>query len=151
MSNITYLDCTNSAKELYGQVRNEQIALCDILEDIADSLPHNVDKQICNHTAIVLNSIIKRAHKTEQNILFPYIKDNAPSAIDLTKTFARLKKQHLRDQYSGEELSEILLSYAISKPSHSAETTGYIIRAYFESLRRHIAFVDELISPTFDQ
>ncbi len=151
MNNITSLDCIANVKESYEQAISEQIALCDILEDIADSLPYNIDKQICNHTSIMLNSIIKRAHRIEQDILFPYLKDNAPNAIDLTKTFARLKKQNLRDQYSGEELAEILLSYAINKPSHSAETTGYIIRAYFESLRRHIAFVDELINPTFDQ
>ena len=38
----------------------------------------------------------------------------------------------------------MLLSYAEGRPTHSAEATGYMLRGFFEALRRHIAIEEEL-------
>ncbi len=151
MSNNPHNEQATNIKNCYDQVLLEQVTLCDILEDIADSLPHNVDKQLCLHTAKMLPPLIKRAHKIEQETLFPLLENSKECAVDLSATVKRLKAQHIRDEYNAEELAEILLSYGKGEPSHGAETTGYAIRGFFETLRRHIAFIEELISPALER
>ncbi len=134
-------------KSSYEQIRLEQLALCDVLEEIADSLPYNVDEQICIHTAKTIVPLIKRAHKIERENLFPLLQNNEKCAANLTAITEKIKKEHKIDEYNAEELAEILLSYGTGQPSHSAEATGYVIRGFFESLRRHIEFVHEIINP----
>ena len=39
--------------------------------------------------------------------------------------------EHAGDECFAEELSEVLLSYAEGRPTHSAEATGYMLREDF--------------------
>lgn len=124
----------------------EQRKLCDALESIADSLPDNVDRQTCMHAARALPPLIDRAHRFEENVLFIAIEEMSPVLLDLRPTLARLKLEHVGDEYSAEELSEVLMSYGEGTPMHTAEATGYLLRGFFEALRRHIAIEEELTS-----
>ncbi len=131
----------------YEQARQEQLALCDILEEIADSLPYNIDERACINAAQMIIPLIKRSHKMEVEILFPLLEDSDNCLANLSATIKRIRSEHIRDEFSAEEIAEILLSYGKGKPNQSPEATGYILRGFFESQRRHIAFVHELIAP----
>lgn len=122
----------------------EQRTLCDALEQIADSLPDAIDRKVCLHTARVLPTLMERSHRYEEDVLFVALDRPALTPFDLRPTLARLKLEHAGDECFAEELSEVLFSYAEGRPTHSAEATGYMLRGFFEALRRHIAIEEEL-------
>lgn len=132
---------------LFDRARIEQLALCDTLEEIADSLPDNIDRQVCVHTARVIGPIIDRAHRMEEDVIFPALEPFGVLVIDLKATLERLRIEHAGDESFAEELVEVLMSYGAGNPVHNAEATGYMLRGFFESLRRHIAFESELLGP----
>lgn len=122
----------------------EQRSLCDALEQIADSLPDAVDRKVCLHAARVLPTLMARAHRYEEDVLFVALDRPGLTPFDLHPTLTRLKLEHAGDECFAEELSEVLMSYAEGRPTHSAEATGYMLRGFFEALRRHIAIEEEL-------
>ncbi len=122
----------------------EQRKICDALEQIADSLPDAVDRKVCLHAARILPNLMIRAHRFEENALFVALARPGLTPFNTRQTLDRLKLEHAGDECFAEELSEVLLSYAEGRPTHSAEATGYMLRGFFEALRRHIAIEEEL-------
>jgi len=136
---------------MFNRIRDEQLSLCGVLEEIADSLPHSIDRQVCIHTARILPQIIDRAHRFEEDVLFPLLENSKTVAHDLEATISRLKNEHVGDKCFAEELGEVLMSYGLGKPMQGAEATGYMLRGFFEALRRHIAFERELFASIFSK
>lgn len=116
----------------------EQLALCDELEDIADSLPANVNRQKCIYAAKALGPMIRKLHQYEEAILFPRIRAIAACSTD-DETLARLKYEHLEDEGYSEELTEALFKLGSDDPVNM-EAVAYMLRGFFEGMRRHIAF-----------
>ena len=126
--------------EWWKQARNEQLQLCRELETIADSLPANIDRQICLRAAKALGPLIKGVHHYEAEILFPALESDAQNVPDLLKTLRRLKLEHFEDECFAEEIAERLLLLGSGSGGINMEATGYMLRGFFEALRRHIAF-----------
>ena len=122
----------------------EQRSVCDALELIADSLPDAVDRKVCLHAARVLPTLMARTHRYEEDVLFAALDRPGLTPFNPHATLERLKVEHAGDECFAEELSEVLFSYAEGRPTHSAEATGYMLRGFFEALRRHIAIEEEL-------
>jgi hemerythrin-like domain-containing protein len=122
----------------------EQLVLCDQLEQIADSLPANVDRQKCLYAARALSPLIKGVHKYEENILFPWLENISDIQPALRETLNRLKFEHCEDACFAEELTDTLQRLG-SGAAVNVEATGYMLRGFFEALRRHIAFEREHI------
>jgi hemerythrin-like domain-containing protein len=116
----------------------EQLALCDELEEIADSLPANVNRQKCIYAAKALAPMIRSLHHYEETILFPRIKQRPNGSAD-DETLSRLRYEHLEDEGYAEELTEALLKLG-SGETVNMEAVGYMLRGFFEGMRRHIAF-----------
>lgn len=136
---------------LLGEFRtahNEMLGMCDMLESIADSLPH-LDPKACASAAALLEPLVTRVHKFEEESVFPAFAGAAPSAA-LDKTIARLKAEHCEDECYAEELSDALNKVSRSAESVSPETLGYMLRGFFEAMRRHIAFEREQFMPRAD-
>lgn len=131
----------------YFQTRDELLALCVALERIADSLPNTVDRGACLNAARTLIPLMDRAHRLEEDILFPAVTQSGPLVIDVQATFDRLKLDHAGDEYFAEELAETLISCGQGASLQNAEATGYMLRGFFVGLRRHIAFEDALLAP----
>lgn len=121
----------------------EQIALCNALEEIADSLPGSIDQKKCLSAARALGPLIKGMHHYEENTLFPWLERRAAQTHALgdvlAKTLARLKQEHFEDECFAEELTDTLLKLGSGHPVNM-EATGYMLRGFFEAVRRHIAF-----------
>ncbi len=137
---------TSSIIETCTALWREQRALCDALERIADSLPDAVEPKACLQAARILPALMVRTHRYEEEVLFVALDRPGLTPFSLRPTLKRLKTEHAGDECFAEELSEVLLSYAEGRPTHSAEATGYMLRGFFEALRRHIAIEEELSS-----
>jgi hemerythrin-like domain-containing protein len=123
-------------------VHREQLSLCDQLEEIADSLPSSVNRQKCIYAAKALGPLIKGAHHYEEHVLFPWLEQSSPGDDSLRETVSRLKFEHCEDECFAEELTDALLRLGSGNPVN-IEATGYMLRGFFETMRRHIAFERE--------
>lgn len=121
----------------------EQLLLCDALEEIADSLPANVNRQKCIYAAKVLGPLIHNLHRYEEQVIFPHLAAQAGRAGALEATLNRLKFEHCEDECFAEELIDTLLKLGSGAEDVNAEAAGYMLRGFFETIRRHIAFERE--------
>jgi len=124
----------------WQRAHDEQLRLCDELEDIADSLPGMVNRQKCIYAAKALGPLIRGVHHFEDHILFPSFEARMLASPDFAKTLARLKFEHFEDECFADELAERLLMLGSGRGEVNMEATGYMLRGFFESVRRHIAF-----------
>jgi len=118
----------------------ELLALCDRLENIADSLPNTMDLRQCRAAAEDLVPVIIRVHRIEEEEIFPKL-SAAAATPQLTKTLDRLRTEHCTDECFAEELSDALQRAGDGRIQ--PETLGYMLRGFFEAMRRHIAFEHE--------
>ncbi|TIT74091.1 MAG: hemerythrin domain-containing protein, partial [Mesorhizobium sp.] len=59
----------------------------------------------------------------------------------------RLRAEHVEDECFADEITEILLAIGHGERVDNAEAIGFMLRGFFESLRRHIAFEREHVLP----
>lgn len=123
-----------------------QMTLCDTLEEIADALPNRVDKQKCLLTARTIMPVVRSAHLFEEQVLFPTLKIENATSPRLDTAIERLYAEHWEDEGFGDEISEALLAYGCGE-SFDPEKLGYMLRGFFEGLRRHVAFEKEVLAP----
>ncbi len=129
---------------------DSQLKLCDELEEIADSLPDQIDVVRCLRAAKTLDPAVKYAHRFEELELFPLLANNQRAPLELQQSLQRLRYEHLEDESFAEELADKLLDtvegrIAPAVSTEQAELLGYMLRGFFEGLRRHIAFEQEHI------
>ncbi len=127
-------------------IHDRKVAICQELEDIADGLPAAVDALSCLSVATKLLPVLRRAHEYEEKVIFPAYEKLAvppgPSA-----SMDRLRAEHISDEYFAADLTAILLTIGHGGPVDHAETFGFMLRGFFDGLRRHVAFEDEHIVP----
>lgn len=115
---------------------------CDVLEVIADALPR-ADIRLCINTADTLEPLIDTTHMLEEEVLFPML--TASKRVELNQTMARLRQEHLYDSATAEEVCEILRGLAAGRPVLSPDAIGYLLRSFFDGMRRHIRGERDLI------
>lgn len=140
--------CDTSMDWLH-RAHSEQLALCNELEEIADSLPANINRQKCIYAAKALTPLIKGVHHYEETILFPWLEASAARGNAMSETLNRLRFEHCEDECFAEELTDALLKLG-SGGEVNMEAVGYMLRGFFEGLRRHIAFEREHIMTQID-
>ncbi|OCW57744.1 hemerythrin domain-containing protein [Hoeflea olei] len=129
------------------KAHTEQLRLCDRLEEIADSLPENVIRQKCIYAAGALGPMIRRVHRFEEEVVFPLIAERLAGDDRIGATLNRLRFEHCEDECFAEELTEALHALGSGSDEINIEATGYMLRGFFEAMRRHIAFeMEHLLS-----
>lgn len=126
------------------RAHDEQLALCSELEAIADSLPSAVNRQKCIYAAKALGPLIQGIHRYEESILFPQLLADPRAGHNIDATLERLKFEHCEDECFAEELTDALLKLG-SGDIVNMEAVGYMLRGFFEGIRRHIAFEREYL------
>lgn len=126
-----------------GRAHAQKLELCATLEEIADALPSRVDRLLCLKVASSLVPLLRECHRFEEEIVFPAL----PQMPGRDSVIARLKTEHVEDDCAAEELSEALLSHGHGEPIENPEAFGYMLRALFGSMRRHVAFEHDLLLP----
>ena len=122
-----------------------QLALCEALEEIADSLPANADRQTCANAARSLLPLMNEIHRYEEETLFPMLESRSIGDRELADAILRLKGEHVEDACYAEELTDTLTRLGSGDEPMNAEAAGYMLRGFFESIRRHIAFEQQFI------
>jgi hemerythrin-like domain-containing protein len=124
-----------------------QMGLCDILEQIADSLPADMDRRRCREAASALRHDLPLHHLDEEQGLFPLLRRHAAQSEKLSAIMARLSSEHMADESFAEELTEELERLAEGRSPSNPEALGYMLRGFFESYRRHIHWENEFLLP----
>jgi hemerythrin-like domain-containing protein len=117
-----------------------QLALCDDLEAIADSLPGSIVNQDCLFAARSLTRLIRDVHAYEEETLFPALQRVFWASDEFATAIDRLTFEHLADECYADDIAEKLIYVGSGGRDVNMEALGYMLRGFFEALRRHIAF-----------
>ncbi|MEO0329643.1 MAG: hemerythrin domain-containing protein [Pseudomonadota bacterium] len=146
MHSKSQLEITNDQTEVVqGLFKHhaKQLSLCQRLERIADSLPNNVDKQECLSVSWQIYPAVCEAHHFEENALFPLLSTEEEKMPNVSKSLERLKFEHWEDESSAEDISVSLRQLVFEPSQTDCEKTAYMLRGFFEGMRRHLAFEKE--------
>lgn len=121
----------------------EKLKVCGALEEIADGLPDNVDRLMCMSVASTLLPMLRNIHRFEEDVVFPaYAAATAdPQCVE------RLKAEHVEDECFADELTEALMTIGHGASVKNPEALGFMLRGFFETIRRHVAFERDHILP----
>lgn len=122
-------------------------SLCESLENIANNLPRSVNKQACLALSRSIYPIIYEAHEFEETKLFPYLLKSNEQNKALINSLSRLKFEHYEDETFAQEISEALHEFVTGENTVLAEKLSYMLRGFFEGVRRHLAFENEHLLP----
>lgn len=112
--------------------------LCLTLEEIADTIPFDVDPGACTFVAGSIGPLLKRAHSLEERLLFPDFDRNAGSCF-AAMMIERLKAEHRCDGLACEEMVHTLQTLAQERCPLPPDTVRYMLLGFLEGLRRHVA------------
>lgn len=121
--------------------------LCDDLEALADALPDRIDRRKCLIVAASLPALLEHSHAYEEKHVFPAFQRNDQNRLTRAMTVRRLKIEHMEDEASAHDLADVLGEIGAGGPVKNPEALGFMLRAFFEAMRRHIAFEREHIFP----
>lgn len=133
-------DAARDAVEVMRRAHAAELALCDRLEEIADSLPNGLDRRNCILAARALGQTMAKIHRFEEQRIFPHFCASLGHSAEAAKTVERLKNEHLEDEGSAAELRDALRFAARHGVADNPETLGFMLRGYFGAVRRHVAF-----------
>ncbi|WDZ80096.1 hemerythrin domain-containing protein (plasmid) [Ensifer adhaerens] len=127
-----------SGQQELGQAYRELLALCDRLETLADSIPRRIDMTSCRVIMTELPEKLRRVHALEETILFPAV-EGRRGTDDRDALIARLRAEHDQDDRAAVELVRVLKAVLDNRASLSWDAIGYMLRGFFETVRRHVA------------
>ncbi|ESY72917.1 hemerythrin domain-containing protein [Mesorhizobium sp. M1050] len=128
------------------RAHQEKLQLCDALERIADTLPR-VDCLSCLAAANAIVPLLRNVHQYEETVIFPVYEAASTSSDANRASIRRLRAEHVEDECFAGEVTEILLAIGHGETVENAEAIGFMLRGFFEGLRRHIAFEREHVLP----
>ncbi len=117
------------------------------LESIADSLPEDTDSQVILSLSRKIFPTVKTAHEFEEQRLFTLLEHKLGNGEELSRNLERLQFEHLEDESYAEEVADSLMGYVTDPKSQNPDALSYMLRGFFEGVRRHIAFEAEHILP----
>lgn len=132
------------ARAAFDTSHGRLLALCHQLEEFADALPNRLDRARCDKVAKTMLPLLKACHAAEDRLIDAM--DAAHRSV-LVVSIARLKSEHLRDEFFAEDIVEALGRVSDDEPPPNPEAFGFMLRSFFETQRRHIAFEQEHIVP----
>lgn len=134
----------NPKTEVIRRNHDDLLDLCGRLEAIADSLPFALDQELCRQVATDIVPVLTRTQTVEELVLYPFLEESAGSCFS-AMTIDRLKGEHMCDRLAAEEVALTLDAVLDNRCGLSFETVGYMLRGFFECLRRHVAAEKSLI------
>ncbi len=130
--------------------RRDQRRLCDSLELVADQLPEQVDRYLCETLNEQLYFNLPIYHRNEE-ALFERIGRRAPSGMEVYPVLNRIRQEHAMHDCYADELRETLNVGCIGNGFQNPDMLGYMLRFFFETMRRHLAWEDLTLMPMVPQ
>ena len=132
---------------LMRRAHRHQLVLCDAIEGIADRLPANADPIQCLRIASMLVPLLRGIHRYEEEVIFRSFETLSPDGESSARSIQRLRAEHVEDECLADEITEALLAIGHGDQVRNPEALGYMMRTFFETTRRHVAFEREHILP----
>jgi hypothetical protein len=129
------------------RAHEEKLRLCDALEAVADGLPSCVDRFMCLQVANELLPLLRDSHRYEEESIFPAFEGFGPGKMTRASSVRRLKAEHVEDECAAQDLTDVLLEIGHGGRIANPEALGFMLRAFFETMRRHVAFEREHVLP----
>lgn len=123
------------------------LELCDLLEAIADGLPATFDRALATVAIAILPSSLPAHTSFEDDAFFPVLRRRAASNAELCAALECLGAEHDRDSGALIEVTDALKSAVGAGRVENPEMLGYLLRGFFESHRRHIAWEERVVIP----
>jgi hemerythrin-like domain-containing protein len=123
-----------------------QRALADLLEQIADSLPDEVNRAAAALAAKQIRTLHARHARIEDECVFPLLESRCDAEVT-RRAIAIARREHEDAEGRAIELAEELDALAATGRAINAEGLGFMLRAFFDALRRHLDWVDAAILP----
>lgn len=133
--------------DLILQEHDTHQSWCNLLEEIADTLPDSVDQKKAHRAVEILKYDLPLHHSIEEKALFPVLMKYAASDDNVGEIVAHLNEEHVVDESFAEELIEFLEVLANGKLLEDANMFGYMLRGFFENYRRHIMWENSIVLP----
>lgn len=133
--------------EIIAEEHALQRELCDLLELIADGLPHTFDRARAAVVVSMLGGAIPSHTRLEEQALFPILLKRLPSGHPVAAAIGCLTQDHEHEHASLIELTEALGVAIAGTDAVNMEALGYLLRGQFEALRRHLDFEDQVVMP----
>jgi len=124
-----------------------QLVLCDGLETIADTLPNDVDYRLISLASEVLKKAISQHNRLEEEALFPILLGRLNEDSHLRSAFKQLHQEHETDGEHALEIADELDRIVINRRVENPEMLGYMLRGFFDALRRHINWENQTVLP----
>jgi hemerythrin-like domain-containing protein len=124
-----------------------QRALADLLEGLADGLPDGVDRRAAALGAHSLRMLAARRWALEEQALFPLIESHAPEGAPARRAIAIARREHRETAGRAIELADELEALAESGRARNPDALGFMLRAFFDGLRRHLDWTEAAIMP----
>ncbi|NJR13504.1 MAG: hemerythrin domain-containing protein [Phyllobacteriaceae bacterium] len=121
--------------------------ICDLLEEIADSLPLHVDRLKCFYAATMLRTSVAIHQMDEDRGLFPLMRKHGALEDGVLASLDRLETEHMDDESLSSDIIDALENLARGKALQSVDGMSFMLRAFFDSHRRHILFENQIILP----
>ncbi len=134
----------------FRQHHRLKLRLCDALEDFADCLPNQIDVQSCLGLSRCVLPTIRNAQMMEETRLFPQLMQAFPDDMRLHASLDRLCQEHLEDDSFADEIACLLHDCGCTGRPANPESAGYMLRGFFASIRRHVAFENECLIPLIE-
>ena len=123
------------------------VGLCDLLEEIADKLPNQVNPGLYDAAMEMLKRDLALHRRDLEEGLFPLLLKRARPEDNIEASLEQLRVEHLTDDGSAHELLEMLPLLAAGDPMADPNVCGYMLRNFFECYRRHLSWELNLIVP----
>lgn len=123
------------------------LLLCDLLEELADALPHlPITSWRTSH--VQCQSLLPPYFRALNDLVIPEMVKHNAKTLDRIELLVRLKADCLDQAYATQEL-EFLISQVLSgkRPANEPETLGFALRGHFEPLRRNLLWQADVLWP----
>ncbi len=125
-----------------------QLELCGLLEHLADCLPECIHGAVALSAAAILRQALGPHLQLQEEMLFPLLRRRAGADSALMAIVSQLEAEHAADEMLAHELADELQLMGQSGRARNPEMLGYMLRGFFERLRRHIAWETRLLLPS---
>ncbi len=139
--------CAKIIADRLSELHAAQLDICRLLEQVADGLPDEIDSQSFLQLSRNVYPAVKSAHELEENNLFPLLEHKMGSEDGILHSIERLQFEHWEDESFAQEIGDCLLRYVTEPETQNPDALSYMLRGFFEGVRRHIAFESEHVLP----
>ena len=133
--------------DMIYQEHEQQESVFAKLEQIADDLPDSVDGNMVAEVSVYLKQNLALHIRDEEDGLFPLLAKRALPEDNYGAILAQLQLEHMVDESYAYELSAALEEIARGERPKDPNTLGHMLRACFESHRRHLAWENTIVLP----